>query len=337
MPTDGSARRSIATRCSAERPETSNSVCSPRTRWTRLSSWTRPSADCEPAWRATPVLHGSSRASSDVDHPVAVQLVDEAGLDLELGEAGPRRVRRQLVAVLVGLEADDARLQAQREVLRDDDDVVALQAQVLGDGEDAVVVVVGRHRRREAGGRLVVQLDAERAAPLVDRVRHRERPVGQPQALEMAQRMAGGPAQLGVVALRLQLHEHDDRDHHLVLVEAHERPRVSEQHRRVEHVGAGTRRIRSQRVVEHISPKRDGSHQVRSADDIRGGTAAWRVTVNHLIASPRPTGGPPANVHPPDTSGSQTGRGAVRSGVARSPRLVVGGSSTGRLAGGEGE
>src|SRR2546421_680036 len=49
MPTRGSARRSMAIRCSAERPCKSNSVRSPRTRWMRLSSCTRPSADCDPA------------------------------------------------------------------------------------------------------------------------------------------------------------------------------------------------------------------------------------------------------------------------------------------------
>ena len=48
----------------------------------------------------------------------------------------------QLVAVLVGVEADDARLEAQRQVLGDDGDVVALVRQVLRHGQDAVVVVV---------------------------------------------------------------------------------------------------------------------------------------------------------------------------------------------------
>ena len=151
-------------RCSALRPTTSNRHGSPRTRWTRLSSCTRPSADCEPAWSATPVLHGRSRASTRSTTRASNSSSIAGAVDLELDEAGPGRVGGELVAVLVGVEADDARLQAQRQVLGDHGDVVALEAQVVGHGEDAVVVVVGRQRRRQAVGALVVQLDPQRAA-----------------------------------------------------------------------------------------------------------------------------------------------------------------------------
>lgn len=59
-----------------------------------------------------------------------------------------------------------------------------------------------------------------------------------PELLQHAQRLAGGPPQFGVVALRLELDQHHDRDDDVVLVEAHEGTRVGEQDRRVEDVGA---------------------------------------------------------------------------------------------------
>ena len=127
-----------------------------RTRCSRLSAWTRASADCEPECNATPAWQGSSRASAKSTTLVLVQLVDHRAPGVELDEAGPAGVGGELVAVLVGLEADDPRLQPQREVLGDDDDVAALAAEAERDGEDAVVVGVGaerlRQRRRDPGG-----------------------------------------------------------------------------------------------------------------------------------------------------------------------------------------
>ena len=41
-----------------------------------------------------------------------------------------------------------------------------------------------------------------------------------------------------MISLRLELAEHDDRQDHVVLGEAHERERIGEHHRRVEHVRA---------------------------------------------------------------------------------------------------
>ena len=41
-----------------------------------------------------------------------------------------------------------------------------------------------------------------------------------PEVLEHAERLARRPPELGVVALGLELGEHDERDHHVVLVEA---------------------------------------------------------------------------------------------------------------------
>ena len=56
-------------------------------------------------------------------------------------------------------------------------------------------------RRREPGRLGVVELDPQRAALLVGRHRPQQRAVLEPQVLEHPQRLAGRPAELGVVAL----------------------------------------------------------------------------------------------------------------------------------------
>ena len=125
-----------------------------------------------------------------------------AGLDVELDEAGPARVGRQLVAVLVGVEADDARLQAQRQVLGDDGDVARPRWPGCG-------------RRRGCGGRCRPTrratgrparswwLSSTRSVPPPSLTGSGpdERAVLGPQVLQRPQRLAGRPAQLGVVAL----------------------------------------------------------------------------------------------------------------------------------------
>ena len=84
----------------------------------------------------------------------------------------------------------------------------------------------------------VVELDPERAALVADRDRLVEPAVADPQLVEHAQGRAGEVAELGVVPLALQLGDHHDRQHDLVLLEALQRPRVGEQHAGVEDVGA---------------------------------------------------------------------------------------------------
>ena len=70
----------------------------------------------------------------------------------------------------------------------------------------------------------VVELDPEGAAVVADRHRLVEPAVGDPQLVEHPQRGAGEVAQLGVVPLALQLGDHHDGEHHLVLLEAPQRP-----------------------------------------------------------------------------------------------------------------
>ena len=83
----------------------------------------------------------------------------------------------------------------------------------------------------------VVELDAQRAA-LADRDGEVEPAVLDAQLVEVPQRLPGEVADLGVVALALELGDHHDGDHDVVLGEAEERPRIAQQHRGVQDVGA---------------------------------------------------------------------------------------------------
>ena len=252
MPTCSSSRMSIAMCCSAERPRRSNMAWSGRTRCSRLSACTRASADCEPECNATPAWHGRSRRLGEVDDALVVQLVDHRSPGLELDEAGPAGVGGELVAVLVGLEADHPRLQPQREVLADHHDVAAVAAEAERDGEDAVVVGVGGQRLRQRREILVVELDAERAALVVHRHRLDERSVPVPQVLEQAERPPCRPPQLGMVPLPLQLGEHHERDHDLVFGEARHGQWIGQQHGRVDDVDG-----RGDQGTGDASPGRD--------------------------------------------------------------------------------
>ena len=75
----------------------------------------------------------------------------------------------------------------------------------------------------------MVELDVQRAAVVADRHRRVEPAVGHPQVVEDPQRLPGEPAELGVVALVLELPDHDERENHVGIAEAHQRARVGEQ------------------------------------------------------------------------------------------------------------
>ena len=82
-----------------------------------------------------------------------------------------------------------------------------------------------------------------------------------PQVVEQPQRLPGEVAELGVSPLGLQLGDHDDGQHHLVLVEAQQRERVGEQDAGVEHEGA--RRSALARAVRSHAPGPAGSGRTR--------------------------------------------------------------------------
>ena len=174
----------------------------------------------------------------------------------------------QLGAVLLGEQADRGRLDPQRQVLGDDGDVVPLGLQVAGDREDPGVVVPQPVAGGQHAGVRVVELDTERAAEVPDRDGGVEPAVPDPELVEQPQGLPGEVAELRMVPLGLQLRDHDDRQHDLVLVEAGHGVGVGQQHAGVENVGAP--------VVAYgascWSPRKDVPPRMRSGSDgVRAG------------------------------------------------------------------
>jgi hypothetical protein len=188
-------------------------------------------------------VHDQARVDGDVGEGTGADrlLLPErrhlVARDVEVGQAGVAAVDDLLGAVLLGGETDRRRLDAEREVLRDDRDREAVVRQVRGDREDARVVVAELQPGRQHRHVRVVQLDPERAAR-PDLHREVEAVVRHAEAVEEAQRLSREVAQLRIVALALELADDDDGQHHVVLGEPEDRLRVAEQDGRVEHVGA---------------------------------------------------------------------------------------------------
>ncbi len=59
-----------------------------------------------------------------------------------------------------------------------------------------------------------------------------------------------------MITLGLELGDDDERKHHFVLVEPEDRGRVREEHRRVEHVGAGPWALRAEEVGHEVGWRR---------------------------------------------------------------------------------
>ena len=125
-------------------------------------------------------------------------------------------------------------LDAQRHVLGDERDVASLGGEVQRDGQDARVVAAEPEAGRQPGQVGVVELDVQAAAVVADRHRGVQPAVPHPQVVEHPQRLPGEAPELGVVPLALQLADHHQRQHDLVLGEPPQRPRVGEQDGRVE-------------------------------------------------------------------------------------------------------
>jgi len=180
----------------------------------------------------------------DLGGAVLEEVLDVLGGDLELGHAGPPGLDHLPGAVLLGGQADRCGLDPHRQVLGDEHHVVALRGEGLGDGENAGVVVAEPETGRQDRGVAVVELDPDR--PLADGHRLVQPPVPSPQIVEEPQCLPREVAELGMVALRLQLGDHDDRQDHLMLGEPCHRGGVRQQDRGVDDVGApigaGTRR-----------------------------------------------------------------------------------------------
>lgn len=183
-------------------------------------------------------MHRQPLHVGQVDGLRLEKLVHLLGRDLQLVHARPPGGDRQLGPVLLGQQADGGGLDAQRQVLGDDGDVVPLGLEVPGDREDPRVVVAQPEPRGQHARVRVVQFDAQGAAQLADRDGCVQPPVPDPVLVEQPQRLAGEVAELGVVAFGFQLGHHHDRQDHLVLLEAEEGMRVGKQHAGVEYVSA---------------------------------------------------------------------------------------------------
>ena len=236
MPTSGSRSRSRAMRCSALRPCRPNASRSPADEPDLL-------VGADPPQTASPRREqdetGVARqlgGAGVLDATAVVELVELLGGDLELLHAGPAGVDALLVAVLLRLEAARRRLDPHREVLGHDRDVGALVGEVAGHREDARVVVAEPEAGGQRRGVGVVELDAQRAAVGADGDRLVEPTLADPQVVEQPQGLPGEVAELRVVALALELRDDDDGQHDLVLGEPQHRPRVGQEHGRVEDV-----------------------------------------------------------------------------------------------------
>ena len=80
---------------------------------------------------------------------VVVQLVEQVGLDLDLGHPRPPRLDGPLGEILLSVKTDSRRLDTHRKVFRDQRDVSSLSGQVASNSEDAAVVVTEPKARRE--------------------------------------------------------------------------------------------------------------------------------------------------------------------------------------------
>ena len=224
----GRAAGRARSRCSADRPCSPNASRSPRTSRTCLSAVTRPSAEPRRECSRRPVWHGrSARPTSQLERarrrrarrrrPRATSssaMPGPAGLD---GQLGP---------VLVRVQPDRRGLDPHRQVLGDQGDVPALGGEVAARRRGC------GSRCRRAGSRPAatdrsVWFSSTRRVPPSSPIGtgSSSRPCLTRRSSSMPQRLPGEPAELGVVPLALQLADHDQRQHHLVLAEPRRGPR----------------------------------------------------------------------------------------------------------------
>jgi hypothetical protein len=230
IPTSGSSNRSRAIRCSAERPRIPNASRSPRTRRTRPSAF---------GLEHQSGVDGQLRRFCHVGALRGEEFVDLLGGDGQLRHARPAGVGDgEFGAVLLGEQADGGSLDPQGQVLGHDRHVVSLRLKVSGHCQDPRVVVaqpVTRGKHPRVG---VVEFDSEGPAQLPDRDRRVEPPIPDAVLVEEAQCLPGEVTEFRMVPLGLQLGDHDDGKHDLVLVEANHGHGVGQQDAGVDDVCA---------------------------------------------------------------------------------------------------
>jgi hypothetical protein len=139
--------------------------------------------------------------------------------------------------VLVGGQPDGAGLHAQRNVLADQRDLLAVGREVGRAGQDPRIVAVGSEPGRQHRRITVVEFDVKRTALRPNGNRLIEPPVLEPQIVEQPQCLPSEPAKLMMMPLGFQFADDHQRDHHFVLGKPCTCPGIGQQHRGVEHVG----------------------------------------------------------------------------------------------------
>ena len=211
---------SMAMCCSADRPaEVEQRLIGADQVHPLVGDGSRPSADCEPEWRATPEWHGRSRASTrSTTRCSNSSSITEPHTSSSTNPVHPESAASSLRYSSASRPTTAALSRSGRSLVTTMTSG-ALAHQAQRHGQDPVVVRVGGERLRQTRRARVVQLDPQCAAFVVDRHRLQQRTVAGTQVFQEVQAATGGPAELGMMALRLELREHHQRQHHLVLGE----------------------------------------------------------------------------------------------------------------------
>jgi hypothetical protein len=106
---------------------------------------------------------------------------------------------------------------------------VTVGSEIAGNCQNAGVVVTEPEARRQDIRIGVVELDVERTARVANRNGRIEPTLHDAEIVEEPQRRTGEISEFGVVALGLELRDHNDGNHNFVLVEAQHPARIGEQ------------------------------------------------------------------------------------------------------------
>ncbi len=179
------------------------------------------------------------RAARQLQLAFGVKVIELPRLHVLLGLAAVQLLDRDRIGLeVLGMEPHGVGLDPQVRVFRHQDDgrtILAL-AQVQGRGQDAVVAL-GRHEfGRQALRRLMVQLHPQ-AAAAVERNAFRKLSA-QPVFVQDPRNLARVPPHFVDAFFEpVQLLDHDNGDHHVIIVKGKYGAGIVEQHIRVEHKG----------------------------------------------------------------------------------------------------
>ena len=242
MPISSSSSRSSAMRCSADRPRRPNASPSPRTRRTCLPGVTRPSALPRSLSSRRPVWTGRSRASStsttcsSKSRSTTEPASSSSSTPVQPSVTACSARYSSAVSPTAAAFSRSGRSLVTRWTSRPSAARFSATARIRW----SATSVLSPGGRTDASTWLssTAQRPALLAAvPAAQRHRLVEPAVLAPQVVQGAQRRPGEPPELRVVALALQLAEHGERQDHLVLVEAPQRPGVAQQDAGVQDVG----------------------------------------------------------------------------------------------------